>query len=77
MQMVRTITAIEIHPSKHKMVRVQYILEMENEEVPTPKQMEDEAQDLADLLNKAVSPHFAQAFIEEFRKLNQSSLTNF
>jgi hypothetical protein len=74
--MVRTITAIEIHPSRHKTVRLQYILDTENTFVPTPKQMEDEAKDLAEFLISVVSPHFAQEFIEQFRKLNQSKLSS-
>jgi hypothetical protein len=73
--MVRTITAIELHPSKYKTLRLQLIVDMQDEKIPTPKLLEDEASDLAELLVDAVCPHFAQAFLEKFRALNQSKLS--
>jgi hypothetical protein len=59
---------IKIQPSKHKTIRVQYIFILYDQELSTLKQIKDQVNDFAKLLIKAVSPHFTQAFLEEFRK---------
>jgi hypothetical protein len=65
--MVRTVNAIEIRPAKYKALRIQLIIDLDDPQTITPKQMEDEATDLAEIISKAASPMFAQFFIEKFR----------
>ncbi len=72
--MVITVNAIEIHPSKYKTLRIQLIIDLNDQQTPTPKQLEDAAVDLVEILSRAISPMFAQFFIEKF-KSNQNKLS--